>query len=254
MDVFQEAVRRWAEQDKPGAIEALAPALDARVVMETRFREALDHRNQGRHEDAMRILQLAFRDAGGGTQLGETLHHMGTTLQGKKRYPEALEALRAAFLVRELAGDGLGAAYSAFQIPMCHLVSGTQKQELLGEFAKARERILDIVDKQGQDLELLHLGNLWQNVAFCYQMESNFSEALSGYGYVLELREQVGDARGRAMTQARIAECQLDLGCLEDAKRVAQETLAFFREIYDRNRIAQVEQTLQAIQETRDRR
>lgn len=251
MDVFLEAVRLWQEGQRDDSIQALVPALDTRVVLELRVREALDHRNQGRYEMAQTILGRAFHDAGGGTQLGEILHHMGTVFQGEKRFEDALETLRAAFLVRTLAQDNLGAAYTAFQIPMCHYIFDISREELLEEFKKARERIIDVLDKQGHDLEPLHLGNLWQNVAFCHQMEKNYPEALVVYDRVLKLRVQAKDDRGRAMTLARIAECQLEIGNLDEADDSAKEALKTFQEIEDKNRIAQVEKTLQAIAEAR---
>ena len=128
---------------------------------------ARDLGNQGKHDKAGEIFSQLLKNCGG-PRAGEILHNRGVNLQGAKEFTEASRVLRAALVLREEAGDEVGAAFTAFQIPMCHLVAGESKEDLRVAFERAREAIEDAIKKPGLDSSTL--ANLKQNLAFCLQI------------------------------------------------------------------------------------
>lgn len=251
MDPIDRAVVLMKEGKAAEALDLVRQVLEARAHIEQEAQRRLDLRNRGEYNAVISAIDEAIQRAGGGVLLGRLLHDRGTTLQGAKRFTEALDCLRAAYFLRRAAGDALGASYTAFQIPMCRNVAGEAKEMLLEEFRRAGEILAQILAEQENQLEVAHEGNLRQNLAFCLQFEGRYGDAILQYQAVLPLRQQANDERGYAMTQSRIAECLLELGRLDEAEETAQVALRFFENIQDKNRIQQVRATLQRIVEAR---
>jgi len=251
MDRIQRAVELFQEQKTTEALDLVLQVLTDRAEIQRAEHDRLELRNRGEYEAAIAQINQAIQEAGGGELLGRLLHDRGTTLQGASRFDEALVSLRAAYLVRRAAGDAIGASYSAFQIPMCRNLAGDPHDDLLEEFRQAKNILSQILSEEAAKIEVAHEGNLRQNLAFCLQREGEHESALEMYNEVLSLREQADDQRGYAMTQARIAECLLGLGRLDEAESTAQAALEYFEKIQDQNRIQQLRSTLERIAEKR---
>lgn len=254
-DAIELATRLWLADKGVQALHAVIDVLETRGLIErVRIKEALDQRNIGNYARAEEILSRAIREAGGLTLIGELYHHLGTNAQGAGNFEEALRYLRMAFQIRNDAGDILGLAYTAFQIPMCKELSGVPRETLIPDFQKARNAIYAALEIF-PDLSVEHQGNMRQNLAFCLQVEQKFEQALEEYKKVLEFRENAegdkpeNERRGTAMTRARIAECLLELGLFKETKEQAQKALLVFEHLEDVNRIKQVQTTLRRLEE-----
>jgi len=254
-DLIERATVLAIQGDMPSALYALANSLDARIkIKNLRIREALDQRNLGNNHRAEEILRLAVREAGGGSLLGELYHHLGTNSQGVNQFTKALEYLHLAFRLRADSGDILGAAYTAFQIPMCKNVSGVPYENLLGEFSEAEETIRTAL-RDADHLPEEHAGNMLQNLAFCLQVKKQWMDALSAYDETMVYRNLAeadkpeNERRGVAMTRTRKAECYLALGQIGLARDEADQALLVFERIEDKNRIKQVHDLMAKISE-----
>lgn len=252
IDPIDRAVALLQRGQTDEAVDLVRQMLERRVSIDQETQRRLDLRNRGQYDAAISAIDEAIQKAGGGTLLGRLLHDRGTTLQGAKHFTEALDYLRAAYILRQAAGDTVGAAYSAFQIPMCRSVAGDPQEALRVEFRNTADILARTLREKGDTLEVLHEGNLRQNLAYCLQFDGNYADAFTQYQAVLVLRQQASDDRGYAMTQSRMAECLLAEGRLDEAEKTAQAALRFFEEIRDQNRIQQVHATLQRIAEARN--
>jgi len=247
MDRIEQAATLFASGQRERALELVLEVLVDRNAIEEEARERLDLRNQSQYGEALSRISQAMEQAGGGELLGRLLHDRGTTLQGARRFEEALAALRAAYLLRREVSDLIGAAYTAFQIPMCRRMAREDPSALREEFQQSAEILQLVLQERQSDIEVGDEGNLRHNLAFCLQFQEQYQEALKEYQRVLDLRALADDMRGEAMTQARIAECLLELGDFEEAGQNAGEALAYFMQIGDQNRIQQVQGTLEKI-------
>lgn len=256
-DLLEKATSLAMGGDTPAALNALANVMKNRIKINTvRIKEAQDQRNLGNNQRAEEILRLAIEDAGGGSLLGELYHNLGTNSQGAKQFGKALKYLHIAFALRRDSGDLLGAAYTAFQIPMCKKMSGEPDDNLRAEFRKARTAIAEVVS-MNKNLAPEHLSNMKQNFAFCLQAEKDYVAALAEYTQLLPLREaaesnkDAAERRLVAMTRARIAECHFALGQNDLALEEARKALEVFEHIEDKNRIKQVRDLIEKIEETK---
>ena len=241
------ATKAWEEGDESTAKQLVDDLFEIRsTIKNSIIPAALGERNKENYEFAREKLHGSIKLAGGGALIGELMHHLGTVEQGAKNFEDALKYLRAAVWIRTDAGDTLGAAYSAFQIPMCLRVSGIPDDLLLEDFRAARDAIYVVIDGP-HAISDEHMGNMLQNLAFCLQVERDFVEAIKRYSEVLAYRDKANDRRGAAMTLARKAECQIEIGQIDNAHDNSMAALKIFQEIGDVNRIKQVEETLQKI-------
>lgn len=257
-DLIEEATILAMKGDALGMMYVLADAVDSRMkIRNLRIREALDQRNLGNNQRAEEILRLAICDAGGGTLLGELYHHLGTNAQGVRNFSKALNYLNITYHLRKDSGDLLGAAYSAFQIPMCKKMSGAPDENLIAEFQEARAAVAAAMI-ENPNLAPEHLSNMKQNLAFCLQAEGKYQDALTEYQQLLPLREMAEtnkdplERRLVAMTCARIAECCFALGQIDRAREEAERALRIFEYIEDKNRIKQVRELMTKIEEAEE--
>lgn len=220
--------------------------MTAQDKVDQAIREALAERNKGNYERADEILMAIITETKDPAQLGSLWHTQGTVMQGWKSFPTALICFDVALTFRQKAQDALGVAYTMFQIPMCRRASGIPDDHLIDDFRAARDAIYVVVDGP-HAISDEHMGNMLQNLAFCLQIERDFVDAIKRYNEVLAYRYKANDRRGAAMTLARKAECQIEIGQIDNARDNSLAALRIFQDLNDVNRIKQVEETLQKI-------
>ena len=91
------------------------------------------------------------------------------------------------------------------------------------------------------------IGNMMQNLAWIEQLMENTEKAIIFYKMALAAREEAGDARGYALTQACLVECYVE--AKSDWKiiwKYADSALEYFGKIGDTERIEQIHATLDA--------
>ena len=97
--------------------------------------------------------------------------------------------------------------------------------------------IIAMVDDAASTVDI---GNFMQNLAYVEQVKGEINKAILFYEMTLKARETAEDARGYALTQARLAECYKELGEDAKAKKYGELALKYFKSTGDKERIEQV--------------
>lgn len=233
--------------------------------IEEKYNEALNDRYQGRYEIALKKFWTVKRlikkvpvdreTKWAAIKLGEVIHQVGVTHQNNKNFQVALARLKRALAWRKFIGDITGIAYTAFQIPMCRLARGDNKEDVMPDFEKVESLIQKAMwpgaHKKKPDKRIM--GDMWQNLAYISQQKGDIKDAIRKYNSAGTMRRLTHDKRGEGLTFARLAECYFELDDMNNAKHFARKALIIFQEIPDVNRIKQVEAILEKIKEKEKR-
>jgi tetratricopeptide (TPR) repeat protein len=170
--------------------------------------------------------------------MGLVCHYKGRLFQSIGAYKEAVEDLERAIEFRK--NDLVAKAYSAFQLFICKIYG---KLSITDQEVKETKMALGMA-LADDAASIADIGNFLQNIAYIEQVEGSVEKAVAFYKAALVMREEAEDARGYALTQARLAECYKTLGKDTDAKRHGESALEYFTKTHDTERIKQVESVL----------
>ena len=222
---------------------------------EERIKAMVDRANQlskeGNNYEASMILEEALNKATYMLPIdaidrskGLVYHYKGRVEQAMGRYELAVESLNWALSYRQ--NNPVDYAYTMFQLFICKIYGKLPitdeeveetKMALTAAMAKNAASIADI-------------GNMMQNLAYIEQVKGSVEKAITFYKMTLEAREEAGDERGIALTQARLAECYKINGQSYEARDSASFALGYFIKTNDKERIKQVEKVLQDLSES----
>ena len=217
---------------------------------EERINKMVDEVNalqkSGKNKEALGLLDKVFKELR--AMFGPTLisatqqflagrmwHYRGRVLQAMNQYDEAIDALNTAINLRK--NDAVSRAYSVFQKFIC-------KQ--YGEFPISDEEVEETklalsIAWANKAATIADIGNMMQNLAYVEQTKGDTEKAILFYEMTLKSRETAGDARGYALTQARLAEIYWEMkGMGPLAIRHGKSALEYFEKTNDVERIKQV--------------
>ena len=204
--------------------------------------EANRLQKNGKYEEALEQLNKSFDKINvlpeGQIQqflLGLTWHYRGSTLQRMGRYDRAVKAIAMAIAFRE--NDPIARAYSVFQLFICKQYG---KIAILDK--EVKETKMALLKAMTDDAASIQdIGNMMQNVAYIEQKNGSVEKAILFYKMTLEAREEALDKRGRALTEARLAEVYWNMAGRGDlAMSFGRRALTYFEKTGDKERIKQV--------------
>ena len=201
----------------------------------------------GKYEEALDILfgvseeVSSFFPEGGVKQslFGLVYHYTGSTLQRMGQYDRAIVALGGAVEFREQ--DPVAKAYSMFQLFICKQYGELSISD--GEVEDTKAALTAAMANKAATIA--DIGNMMQNVAYVEQVKGDTEKAILFYEMTLKPRETAGDARGYALTQARLAECHLKIGSDKEVIwKYAGSALEYFEKTGDVERVKQINTVL----------
>lgn len=117
----------------------------------------------------------------------------------------------------EILGDKTGQGEAYYLLHTVHCFMGTPERQ------RYRELALPIIEALG---DLVHLGNVLNNIGIQSYYEGRWDEALDFYRRGMEARQQAGDVVGAALGLNNIGELQSDQGHLNAARSAFQSCQA----------------------------
>jgi CHAT domain-containing protein len=147
--------------------------------------------------------------------------------------PEALERLRAALAIAQ----GLGEAGEAYVGPLYTNIGSAY--ETLGNLRQAQdyyERARALFAARG---ETFHLVTVETNIAYIAQAQGNYRRAIQMFDHTLEQAAGLSDLES-AKIKHDLLECYLGLNRLTEARTLALETVAGYRQLNDAFELARV--------------
>ena len=239
------------------------------------IREAMRDRYQGEYKRALEKYGIIWNDLMDKKKpeqklvlekAGEVLHQIGVTYQNMGEFLPALLQLKQAKCFRRDNGDIVGLAYTAFQIPMCRLARGDSIEDVLPDFEIAKRAIEKAFPELQKRRDYKKIGDMYQNLAFISQQKGQIEEAIDLYLTASKIQTEEENQRGMGLTCARLAECYIKQGIdakergyiikareiFDTARQNANWALDIFKLIPDKNRIEQVNKTLDEIAAARE--
>jgi tetratricopeptide (TPR) repeat protein len=170
--------------------------------------------------------------------MGLVCHYRGRVFQSISAYEEAVEELERAIEYRE--NDLIAKAYSVFQRFICKIYGKLSITDQ--EVEETKMALFAAMANNAASIE--DIGNFLQNIAYIEQVKGSVEKAVAFYKMTLVMREEAEDARGYALTQARLAECYKALGNDAEAERHGKSALEYFEKTGDIQRVRQVQSAL----------
>lgn len=173
------------------------------------------------------------------------LHEFGVAHQNLGDYPQALDYLWSAAILRKKYPVDL--FYTLHQIVMCKLARGDKSEDVAEDIVRARESYESAVAYAEKKYDYRDLGYMHHNYAIYFHRERKYDDALLYYSISEGFFSKTNDSRGQALSFLRQAQCFIKTGdspeaeeCLDFAKRV-------FSEIGDKKRLEEVKRTREEI-------
>ena len=165
---------------------------------------------------------------------GLICHYIGRVWQSIEEYERVVEELARAIEFRE--NDPIAKAYSVFQLFICKVYG-----KLLITDEEVRDTKMALTAAMADKAATIaDIGNMTQDLAYVEQVRGTTEKAVIFYKMTLAAREEAEDARGYALTQARLAECYKEIGEDAKAKKYGKSALEYFEKTGDVERVKQV--------------
>ncbi len=204
-------------------------------------------RMKGEYDQALNLLNEAekiakeLRNDMRKRAMGDISHHKARTLQAMGRYKESLIEIEKAIRLRRK--DPIQRVYSMFQRYILKTYAG---MKILSKEAKETEKALLAAIVESEDAK--QIGDFFQNLAYIEQKYRSVHKAILFYKTAMIFREEANDERGKAMTQARLAECYNQLADKEESQEFkfraltyGLKALDYFKKVGDPERVKQMQ-------------
>ncbi|MBU0765637.1 MAG: tetratricopeptide repeat protein [Bacteroidetes bacterium] len=158
-------------------------------------------------------------------QEGQAMKNLGKVCHYQKKYEQALDYYKQAYLLFEKNPDTEEMANMLYNIGYIH--------KGWGNYSKAVDYLERALIKYGEAGNLEELASTQRTIGITYFYWSKYNKAIEYYKMSLEIREKLGDVNGVASTLQTIGIVYHERNEYEEALDYYQQSLKKFEEIYE---------------------